>query len=305
MGATFPQNSSQAPIEAGNVQWTRDIDIALSDSKKSGRPVLALFQEIPGCHGCKTFGAEVLSQPLVVEAIESLFHPVLIYNNRPGSKDNDILKRFAEPAWNYQVIRFLDSSGKDIIPRRDKIWDIGGVTRRMIKALKKSEQEIPLYLHGLYLENDASHHQTAGFAMACFWTGEFIFGGIEGVVSTEAGWYDNREITLVTYHDGVTSLQNLIDIGSKNKCVQKVYIEQSQKDQIPTTHSAVFQQQYYQIAQPDDQKKQINRIGWVFDIPHLTPLQLTKLNSYLRVDQKKALQWLSPRQKKRLSHVLQ
>ena len=103
--------------EAGVVSWGRDLDTALAASRTSGRPVLALFQEIPGCAGCKQFGRDVLSNPLLVEAIETQFTPLLIHNNKPG-RDAEVLKRFGEPAWNYQVVRFLDPAGKDIIPRR-------------------------------------------------------------------------------------------------------------------------------------------------------------------------------------------
>lgn len=35
-------------VEVGKVKWGRDIDAALKESKKSGRPVLVLFQEVPG-----------------------------------------------------------------------------------------------------------------------------------------------------------------------------------------------------------------------------------------------------------------
>lgn len=34
--------------ELGAVTWGRDLDRALADSRGSGRPVLVLFQEVPG-----------------------------------------------------------------------------------------------------------------------------------------------------------------------------------------------------------------------------------------------------------------
>ena len=84
-----------------------------------------LFQEVPGCSGCQKFGREVLSETLLVEAIEDLFEPVLVLNNREG-KDAEILKKYDEPAWNYQVIRFLDADGDDLIPRKDQITSVSG-----------------------------------------------------------------------------------------------------------------------------------------------------------------------------------
>ena len=43
---TKPELSKR--IELGKVKWGRDLDAALAKSKKTGRPVLILFQEVPG-----------------------------------------------------------------------------------------------------------------------------------------------------------------------------------------------------------------------------------------------------------------
>lgn len=135
-------------IEVGKVKWNRDLDAAYDWSRETGKPVLILFQEVPGCAGCQKFGREVLSHPRVVEAIESEFVPVLVHNNKPG-RDAEILKHFGEPAWNYQVIRFLDSGGEDIIPRKDQVWTVEAVAARMVEALEKTDRSIPGYLRGL------------------------------------------------------------------------------------------------------------------------------------------------------------
>ncbi len=137
------------PVEVGDVRWGRDLDAAFEHSAKTGKPVLVLFQEIPGCAGVQEFGREVLTNPLLVEAIENEFFPVLVYNNRKGGLDEKYLKRFQEPAWNYQVIRFLDAEGRDIIPRKDRIWTTSGVASRMIEALKTANRPVPPYLKSL------------------------------------------------------------------------------------------------------------------------------------------------------------
>lgn len=36
------------PVELGKVPWLRDYDAALAEAKKSGKPLLLLFQEVPG-----------------------------------------------------------------------------------------------------------------------------------------------------------------------------------------------------------------------------------------------------------------
>ena len=79
MGATaFGSETIKNPIEAGDVHWGRDFDAALENSAKTGKPVLVLFQEIPGCSGVRQFGREVLTNPALVRAIETEFFPVLV-----------------------------------------------------------------------------------------------------------------------------------------------------------------------------------------------------------------------------------
>lgn len=141
------------PIEVGSVNWGRDLDGALKRSDETGRPVFVLFQEVPGCSGCQDFGRTVLTNPLLVEAIEDEFLPVLVFNNRGGT-DQQLLDRYDEPSWNYQVVRFLNAKGQDIIPRKDRIWTTSGIAKRMIDALKATHRQVPKYLQTLAEENN-------------------------------------------------------------------------------------------------------------------------------------------------------
>ena len=141
-GVTVSGAQGSQAVEVGVVAWERDFQGALDKSRQSGKPELVLFQEVPGCSGCKEFGREVLTHPGIVANMESTFIPVLVYNNRPGV-DAKILKRYDEPSWNYQVIRFLDSSGRDIIPRRDRVWSVKGVAIRMVEALEAHGSKVP------------------------------------------------------------------------------------------------------------------------------------------------------------------
>ena len=127
------------PIEVGIVTWMRELNDALERAAESAKPVFALFQEVPGCAGCKQFGADVLSDPVIVSAIEAHFVPRLIHNNSPG-RDAEVLASFGEPAWNFQVVRFLDDAGADIIPRRDRVWKADALAARMADALTAAER---------------------------------------------------------------------------------------------------------------------------------------------------------------------
>ena len=44
----YSGETGQNPVEVGNVLWGRDFDAALKMSAASGKPVLVLFQEVPG-----------------------------------------------------------------------------------------------------------------------------------------------------------------------------------------------------------------------------------------------------------------
>jgi hypothetical protein len=41
-------STPSSPIELGRVNWGRDLDVAKTRSRETGKPVLVLFQEVPG-----------------------------------------------------------------------------------------------------------------------------------------------------------------------------------------------------------------------------------------------------------------
>ncbi|MEJ2056885.1 MAG: VPGUxxT family thioredoxin-like (seleno)protein, type 2 [Desulfofustis sp.] len=287
---------SSNPIEVGDVRWNRDYQRALNKSRQTGKPLFLLFQEVPGCIGCQNFGQQVLTHSLLVEAIEDEFIPVLVYNNRSNGMDKEVLERFDEPSWNYQVIRFVDADQADVIPRRDRIWDIGGVAARMIEALEAVGRTVPRYLRAVAVEYDRDNRETAVFEMACFWTGEYSLGGIDGVVSTEAGWYGGREVTLVAYNRRQLSLERLVKTAAARNCAEAVYVDPEILLEAGNLAVKPFVRSRYRRAQPSDQKKQINE--WLAEHSdlNLTPMQSTKLNALMPGNREAAYSWLSPRQ---------
>ena len=40
--------AGDAPVELGAVAWGRDVDLAFERARAAGRPLLLLFQEVPG-----------------------------------------------------------------------------------------------------------------------------------------------------------------------------------------------------------------------------------------------------------------
>lgn len=293
--AAVPVQAGQA-IETGTVNWERDLPQAQATSRADGRPVFLLFQEVPGCAGCQKFGKQVLSHPLLVEAIEEAFVPVLVFNNRSGGSDVKLLKQFGEPAWNYQVVRFLDAAGRDLIPRRDRVWTLGPLATRMVEALQAAKRPVPPYLLALAREYDPSQLQTCALAMSCFWTGEHRLGQVDGVVTTEAGWLDGREVTRVTYRNDLLSLPSLVQQAAQAGCAQKVYLPAGVSGSFGHTPAGVLDQTYRR-AKSSDQKKQLERWTALQKVPHLTEAQRTKLNAFAPNQRDQALRWLSPRQR--------
>ena len=74
--------------------------------------------------------------------IEENFHPVWVANNQ-GGEHRKILKKFKEPAWNYQVIRILDKNFSDIIPRKDGITTKNQLAVLLKSSLQAAERKVP------------------------------------------------------------------------------------------------------------------------------------------------------------------
>lgn len=218
------------PVELGTVGWIRDLDAGLAKAAKEKKPVLLLFQEVPGCAGCQRYGKDVLSNPLLVEAIQSAFVPVAIRNNSRGDKDAETLKRFREPAWNYQVVRYLAPDGRELLPRKDKVWALRDTAARMAAALAKAGRPIPPTLE-LVLTETAPGKREALFSMFCYYNGEKLFGGQPGVAATESAWYDGREVVRVTYDPARITLRTLIEKGQSVRCADSVYLPAGASDE--------------------------------------------------------------------------
>lgn len=196
--------------ELGQVHWLRDLDLGKVESQKSGKPILILFQEVPGCSNCTRFGNTTLSHPLIVEAIETYFVPVCIFNNK-GGKDAEALRTFGEPAWNNPVVRIVQGDNQDVVSRMPNFNAPLQLVNGMRRALDLTNTVAPVYLKLLEEEIAARELglQTATFSMYCFWTGEGTFGAIPGVIETEPGYQDGKEVVKVQFDPRVTNRADL------------------------------------------------------------------------------------------------
>lgn len=196
--------------ELGEITWLRDFEVGQGEAKTSGKPIVLLFQEVPGCSTCVTFGQDVLSHPLLVELIEECFVPVAIFNNRPG-KDAAVLRAFSEPAWNNPVVYLLDAEGTPIVPKLSNRYDPLGLYDRLVGALVARGKEIPPYAQllrsDLMIENGLA--QQAIYETPCFWSGETTLAGFNAVLSTEAGWIGGEEVVRVNFDPALADAEAL------------------------------------------------------------------------------------------------
>lgn len=267
--------------ELGKVSWYRDYDVATSLSEKENKPVLILFQEVPGCATCRNYGDNVLSNPLLVEAIEDLFIPLVIHNNK-GGKDRAVLNQFNEPSWNNPVVRIVDATGKNLTPRVSGNYSAKGLYKAMHTALINTYSEIPEYMSLLGKELSAVHStKEKYYAMYCFWTGEKQLGATDGVLNTEAGFMKGREVVKVTYDDRKVDIKELDSYAKRNN------------------FTPISQDNSYRPAS-NDEDYYLRHTPYKY-LP-LSNLQKTKINTALG-NRKDASVYLSPRQYRWLKEI--
>jgi Thioredoxin-like len=207
------------PTELGDVHWLRNLDAGRQRAQAESKPMLILFQEVPGCSNCTRYGSVTLTHPLIVEAIETYFVPVCIYNNEKGA-DAAALKRYNEPSWNNPVVRIVNAQDQDLTERMANFRSQSQIVQGMVAALKKSEQPAPIWLQNLADELLAheSGLETATYAMHCFWVGESNLAQQPGVFATKAGWQDGKEVVQVQYNPKITNPKQIGAQSSVDQC---------------------------------------------------------------------------------------
>ncbi len=294
-GPALSARAGDAPVELGAIAWLRNFDQAVTQATAQERPLLVLFDEVPGCGTCVDYGTKVLSHPLIVEAAETLFQPVAIYNNVEGP-DERILKSFDEPAWNNPVIRILKPDKSPLIPRLADDYTISALAQAMVKALKKSGATVPPYL-GLLAEETAAQPaqlQTATFAMHCFWEGEAALGKIPGVVHTRPGFLNQLEIVEVRFDPHTIAFADLFDKARHSKCADTVFTRTEDQHAIASSALAERAVRSTEAIKLDKQPKYYLAQTPYRHLP-MTELQTARVNAALHFKTDPDIN-LSPRQ---------
>jgi hypothetical protein len=184
------------PPELGLVKWSRGYDAAAARARAEGKPLLVLFDEVPGCSTVLGFAERVLSHPLIADAIDHELVAVFVSNNS-GTDDRRVLERFSEPAWNNPVLRLFTPDGKQTA--RIDTGTLGQVAAALAGVLHESGRTVPGYLSLLLDEERGRAGVQRDYAMGCFWEGESTLGRLDGVVATKTGFIHGREVVRVTF----------------------------------------------------------------------------------------------------------
>lgn len=134
--------------ELGDVAWVHDWDAAVAESTRSGKPLLILFTEAEGCSTVRGYGNGVLRHPLIVDAAETLFVPVVVYNNVAGA-DRAVLESFGERSWNNPVVRIMTAERVELVPRMARDYTVGRLSADMRDALDSLGATVPTWLRSL------------------------------------------------------------------------------------------------------------------------------------------------------------
>lgn len=266
--------SQAGDIELGRINWLRDLKTGQIKAKETGKSILILFQEVPGCSTCKNYGSGTLSHPLIVEAIESYFIPVCIHNNKNGP-DKEALQFFQEASWNNPVIRIVDSNLKDILGRLAGDYSSYGLVSKINAALLSTGKKIPVYLNLLEQELRAKQFGSSQtvVGMYCFWSGEKTYGKLNGVLSTNAGYMNGSEVVSIQYDPSKIGLEEIIEAGKKQNTADRIFTSENIKNSsIPIHKPNTFRQD-------PETKYYLYKSDYKY-VP-MTSIQATKLNAAL------------------------
>ncbi len=269
------------PKELGKVNWLRNFEKGIAKSATENKPVFLLFQEVPGCSTCRNYGQNVLSHPLIVEAIESLFVPVAIFNNKRGA-DAKVLDFYREPSWNNPVVRIVDAKKENLVKRVNGNYTQLGIVQAMREALQVADKTVPSYLSLLEEEllADQTGTNSAVFSMYCFWTGEKEIGKLDGVVETQAGFMNGREVVSVKYDPSVIAYNHLLKSSNRASCASTVYTED--KAQVEATKNILGKGKVGDLGKFKQDKEPKYYLGkTIYRFVPMTQMQATKVNSLI------------------------
>ncbi|MBA2436441.1 MAG: hypothetical protein H0V54_15410 [Chthoniobacterales bacterium] len=127
-------------------------------------------------------------------------------------------------------------------------------------------------------------------------------GQIEGVIRTEAGFFQGHEVTLVDFDPQRISLEQLAREAQRSGVGDRLHLVSGSRfagTSIGGVPLGVALDSSYRPAPASDQKKQMQ--GTALASLDLTPDEATKVNAFIRSDPSKALEYVAPAKRAKLS----
>ena len=87
------------------------------------------------------------------------------------------------------------------------------------------------------------------------------------------------------------------------RCAQRVYTLPGERVDRNRFESKMLKMEKYRPASSSDQKKQLENWPQLKQLESLSDMQATKINALFRYDREKAMEWLSPSQRRQLGEV--
>jgi len=116
--------------------------------------------------------------------------------------------------------------------------------------------------------------------MYCFWTGEKEIGKLDGVVETQAGFMNGREVVSVKYDPSVIAYKDLLNSSSKASCASTVYTEDD--SQVAETKSILGNGKVADLGKFKQDREPKYYLGkTVYRFVPMTQMQATKVNSLI------------------------
>jgi hypothetical protein len=285
---------------------------ALEDSRTTRRPVLLVQAEIPGDTEA---GREIFSHPLIVEAADSLF--TTVFNN-----DEDYsCSASRSPSGKSRRTRvgFFDELGKEIGQSLSAdMLTRAGIAEAMIATLERCDQPVPKYLLLLYDEERGRIKPGPfGLPVPCYHRavfgmddstllGEVEFAGLEGVISTRAGFVTRQKVVEVIYDWGRLCFGSVIHYALQRKIGDIIYYQTNDERiaaliEIERVKESSKVTEFLGNIQLDNDSKRALRRSPLRFFP-LTELQATRANRLVHLGRSnEVMHLLSPRQGLKIS----
>lgn len=250
--------------ELGRVSWSRDFEAARAQSRKTGRPMLVLFDEVPGCATVRGFGS-VLSNPALVARLERDFVPVAIFNN-VGGEDRRVLEQFGEPSWNNPVVRVMNAELQPLAPRFSGPYTIDTFEKVLDGVVPAPARSV----------------ETLLVSAPCFWECEAQLGRLPAVRASRAGFIGGEEVVEVEFDRLVTSREAMIGEADRLQCATHVFAQSAAELTLARSivgARAVSRKEPFRVSEKDT-KYYLRQSPRAKEA--LSPLEQVRINAALR-----------------------